>query len=338
VGYCAWVGAAAGIGVSGGLSLVLGEEAILWAIMEGWPHYRALLQARPDMKGNQVETWNGQWLAHRFGPAYNPASPMEGFGIEELLIKQAGGWALPTYSWVGLLLRLAPHLPDTTAYVYSLGQTNRTIGFVPLRLSELRTLKEMAHQLFQLDGLGEHWQLLSEAYETRLGLARACETGAVGLVALEPANLRKVVAAPLGPPKNPAQAIQQEIYQLWLTAMLHNSPTTATTSGQAVPAGPTADQVSDLAKRLAEALLKYAAHEPGKSKGRGKTVYAQLVERVFVASVAPFISQLTVLLNATPAGPEYRDLFLEAVELTQQLSIPRFTLFQALLKFRYAAG
>lgn len=336
-GYCAWLGAAAGIGVSGGLCLALGEEEVLWAIIEGWSHYRAVLEARPQMKGNQVETWNGQWLAHRFGPDYDPARPLEGFAVDALLIQQASGWGLPTHSWVNVLLRLASQLPNTTAYVYSLGQTNRTLGFVPLYLEELKTLPELAHRLFKLDGTGERWPVLAEAYETRVGFARACESGAVGLVALEPANLRKAVAATLGPAKNPAQAIQQDIYQLWLTAMLNSNAPTITTAGYA-SSGPSGPEVEDLAKRLAEALQRYAAHEPGKKKGRGTTAFAQLVQQVFVPSVTPFINQLTVLLNATPAGPEYRDLFMEAVILTQQLSVARFALFQAVLKFRYTAG
>lgn len=334
-GYCAWMGAAAGIGVAGGLSLALGEEEILWALLEGWPHYRALLTARPEMKGNQIETWNGQWLAHRFGPAYNPAQPMKGFPVEEILVQQPGGLALSTHSWVGLLLRLAPHLPDTTAYVYSLGQTNRTVGFVPLHLRELRTLPDIAQRLFTLDGTGEHWQKLSTAYETRLGLGRACEAGSLGLVALEPARLRNALAVVAGPPKNPAQALQHETHKLWLTAMLHN---TTQPAALAAPAGPSGKQITEAAERLAEGLLKYAAHEPGKSKGRGKTKYAQLVQGVFVPGRPAFIRQLTELLEATPASAEYRGLFLDTVQLTQELSGASFTLFQALLKFRYTAG
>ena len=335
-GYYAWIGAAAGIGVSGGLTLALGEEVILWALLEGWTHYRELLRERPEMKGNQIETWNGQWLAHRFGPAYEPAQPMKGFPLEQILVQQPGGQALSTHSWVNLLLMLAPHLPDTTAYVYSLGQTNRTVGFVRLHLSELRTLPELAHRLFTLDGSGADWPKLSAAYETRLGLGRACETGSLGLVALEPTPLRTVIATKLGPPKNPAQALKQETYKLWLTAMLHH---TQSTDATATPTGgPSGQQLTEAAERLAEGLLRYAAHEPGKSKGRGTTKYAQLVQQVFVPSIPAFIRQLTLLLEATPAAPEYRELFLDSVNLTQGLSASSFAMFQALLKFRYTAG
>lgn len=327
--YRAWLGAGLGVGVAGGLCLSFEEPVVIEALLEGWPHYRALLASYPALKGNQVETWNGQWLAHRFSPAYDPTLPLAGLDAPTLLGSRGAGCVLPTHAWVSLLFRLSQVLPDTTAYVYSLGQTNTTVGFVLLRLGEIASLRELAHRLFTLDGSGEQWALLSQAYETRVGLGRACETGVLGLHALEPASLRQALASPPTRARNPTQARQQQLFILWITAMLNSLPAAG---------GPSTAELTAAATRLAESLRSYAAHEPGKQKGRGKTNFMQLVEGAFVSSVPAFIESLTKMLAASPAGADYREVFLEAVTLASELPQPRYKLYQSLLRFNYVAS
>lgn len=324
--FRSWIGAALGVGVAGGLCLLLHDADVLWALCEGWSHYRTLLDQHPQVKGNQVETWNGQWLAHALSSSYDPAQPLAGFDFAGLLDERSGVVAIRSHAWVSLLFHLAQHLPgpQSAAYVYSLGKTNRTVGFIPLRLAEIRTLPQLCHRLFELSGAGERWQVLSETYETRLGFAAACEAGSVGLVALEPAKLRDVAVAAAGPAKTPAAARQQEIYQLWLAAMLHQ---------ESIP-GPTLPEAAD---RLALVLLRYAAHDPGPHKGRGLTKYGQLVEQTFTRSLPGFIKQLTELLKATPEAGDFREEFQDAVALVGELTPARFALFMSLVRFRYVA-
>ena len=326
--YRSWLGAALGIGVAGGLCLLLTDADVLWALCEGWAHYRRLLDQHPQVKGNQVESWNGQWLAHVLSDRYDPNQPLAGFDFAALLDEKGGVMAIRPHPWVALLFALAQHLPgpQATAYVYALGKTNRTVGFIPLRLAEIRTLPQLYHRLFNLSGTGEQWAALSEAYETRLGLAAACEAGSLGLVALEPARLRDAVAAAPGPANSPAAARRQETYQLWLAAMLHQDSPDATPSVT----------LPEAADRLALALLRYAAHEPGTQK-RGITKYERLVEQVFDNSLPGFIRQLTDLLKATPAAAEFREEFMEAVHLVGELAPARFAVFMSLLRFRYVA-
>jgi hypothetical protein len=332
--YCSWLGAALGIGTAGAVTLLLAESSILWALVEGWTHYRALLDEHPNLKGHQIETWNGRWLVHVLSAAYDPTHPLLGFDFAQLLETRGGAPAIVPQHWVPLLVALAQHLPapHVMAYVYALNKTNRTIGFIPLYLAEIRTLPAAYHHLFGLAGTGVGWAALSQAYETRLGLAAACESGSVGLVALEPARLRQYLPVPVSPARTPAQARQQEIYQLWLHAMLRNDQNDQKTPSSAPVSLPEA------ADRLAEALLVFARHETALQRGRGKTENPQLVERVLAAPfLSRFVTQLTEVLAAAPDAAGFRPALEAAVGLVASMPPRQFPLFVALLRFRYVA-
>ena len=64
--YLSWFGASLGIGLQGGISILFAESEILMDLFEGWKVYREALDKTSKLKGNQVNTWNGQWLAHRY--------------------------------------------------------------------------------------------------------------------------------------------------------------------------------------------------------------------------------------------------------------------------------
>lgn len=64
--YLSWIGSGFGVGVQGGLSILFEQEQILMALFEGWRIYREYLERMQGLRGNQINTWNGQWLAHYF--------------------------------------------------------------------------------------------------------------------------------------------------------------------------------------------------------------------------------------------------------------------------------
>ena len=68
--YCSWIGAGLGVGITGGLTILFNNEALLLDIYEGWKCYRQYLEEYPLMKGNQINTWNGRWLVHRYQPDF----------------------------------------------------------------------------------------------------------------------------------------------------------------------------------------------------------------------------------------------------------------------------
>jgi hypothetical protein len=324
--YCSWIGGALGVGVSGGLSLQLDEDDVLWALYESWAHYRTFLEQRPTMKGNQIETWNGHWLAHVFSPEFDPDYPLDDLKIE--LTDTAGTLAMPTREWVQVLFALTRHYParDLMAYVYSLAQTNRTIGFVPLQLRGINKMHELTDKLFlfpeAVQSAGK--DNLMRLYAVHYGFARACQFGAIGLTAIEPAKLRDYLPSAYGPAKPPvvkteAAAIQFAFHQLWILAMLNNQ------------------ELYDTADRLAGALHQFAIRDIGKNAGRGKNNVNQQVEQVFVKHRPAFIEKLGDMLDAVNAASPYRDAFDEAVRQVMLMPVDNFPLFIILTRFRYIA-
>ncbi|MDR2815238.1 MAG: hypothetical protein LBB62_00830, partial [Proteiniphilum sp.] len=126
--YLSWIGGGFGIGVQSGLSMFFENRQILLDLFDGWQIYRDYLNNTPQLRANQINTWNGQWLSHRYNKmtydAHNPTASFNPFGATK-----DGGLEVNTQSWTKVILGIARSFPETleTAYVYSLGQTNITV-------------------------------------------------------------------------------------------------------------------------------------------------------------------------------------------------------------------
>ena len=316
--YCSWIGGALGVGVSGGLTLLLDEDEVLWALYEGWKTYRTLLRQYDSLKGNQIDTWNGRWLTQAFSPYFRPRQPLAGFNFDEALDTKEGSSSIKTQAWVKVLFALAGRYKRRlTAYVYSLAQTNRTIGFVPLELGEVEDMYQLSQRLFQLSPAIRDWQLVTSLYETHYGFARACQLGSIGLAAIEPAKLQDYLPGHDKKInlKTEADRLQLDIYQLWILAMLNNQ------------------ELYNAANRLAGALQQYS----GTAK-QGKMNLDRQVEKVFVKHRPAFIERLTEILEeAKSAASDYTPLFDEAVRQVMLMPVDNFPLFIILVRFRYIA-
>jgi len=83
------------------------------------------------------------------------------------------------------------------AYVYSLGQTNKTIGFIPFSVPAGAIYFEHLQKIvWRNDALSQ-----KNDYENLFGIhiKRACELGTIGLQALEPKGLREFLIRPKCP-------------------------------------------------------------------------------------------------------------------------------------------
>lgn len=311
--YCSWIGGALGIGVSGGLSLLLDEDDVLWTLYEGWPHYRAYLSQRPGLKGNQIDTWNGRWLTHAFDEYFDPNEPTANFHFDRDLVTKDGSSSISTQRWIDVLFALTQRYPNRLmAYVYSLAQTNRTIGFVPLELQQVDDLYQWAQRLFQLSPVVRDWTSLRKLYETQYSFARACEQGSIGLAAIEPAKLREYMPGKDRTPslKTEADRIQLDIYQLWIIAMLSNQA------------------LDDAATSLANALLDFV-----NSDTRGKTTYAQAIKALWTASNRRmFVAALNQMMGK---GAASYDVFDAVVTKSHSIPADQFPFFITLVHFRY---
>jgi len=319
--YASWIGEGLGIGVSGGLVMLVDDNELLWALYEGWAVYRTFLQQTPNVKDKQIETWNGHWLCHRIGKAFNPEDIWEGLQIETA--EAMGKIAIPTNDWSRVIFALAQKYPSRvlTAYCYNLSQTNTTLGFINLHLPEVSEMYELKDAIF----LKESETVLTDKeigeMETFYNFRTACKLGTIGLKALEPDKLRTYM------PKGTVDYAQgkdfkfndeqsffnYQLYKLWIIAMLNKT------------------ELLQLASDVAKALLAYENKD--KENNRGKTTEKQETKEVRDAkNLKEFIEGLTALLSKTTGNA---DTFKSVVEQVLKMPSDNFPLFATLIRFEY---
>jgi hypothetical protein len=311
--YASWIGTALGVGIDGGLSLLIDADEILLALYDGWTMYRKVLDQTPSLKPMQINTWNGQWLTYRIGGDWT----MEGMVP---LSTDKDNVALTTQTWPQLLFALASFYSkepvcELTAYVYALGQTNRTVGFVRLELPKVRYLADLYAEIFTVPE-GMHAKDFERLYETEQSFLSACSTASIGLRALRPKDVFKISRGEI--PKDQmkvdaSKTLSFQIYQTWIIAMLNNK---------------------ELIKRtedIASALLAHAQKDE-----RGKNVCHQRVENALkTQNRRAFTEEITkILLKDSDSAP----LFNEAVNEVMIMTPDNVPLFLTLLRFKYAVA
>ena len=104
--YASWIGDALGIGVQGGFSILFSNKEILLDIFEGWKLYRTSLNETTMLKGNQINTWNGQWLSHYYDPReYDADMPLAGYN--PFNVNKDGIISIDTQTWTKILIGIS---------------------------------------------------------------------------------------------------------------------------------------------------------------------------------------------------------------------------------------
>lgn len=316
--YASWIGAALGLGIAGGISLLIDADDVLLATYDGWHEYRETLNQTDNLKPMQINTWNGQWLAYRFGRNYSPGVSID-LSVKEN--KTSGMYELTTQSWVQILFALAAHYRETqteelVAYVYNLGQTNSTFGFVRLNLPEVRRPVHLYQILFPTPE-GQQPKDFEALYETQFSFIKACEMGDVGLRSIQPEKLQEFMPSRYDSGKIPAKpksnddGITFQIYQTWIIAMLNNK------------------DLLDEAEQVAKAL-----HAFREKATRGKKTHDTLVKNVLSAgSRKKFIDELTSIVEEEG---EEKELLNNLVANIVTMPLRNVPLFLSLLRFKYA--
>ncbi|PVZ08794.1 hypothetical protein [Porphyromonas loveana] len=214
--YLSWIGAGLGVGVEGGLTILFDKPELLLDIFEGWKVYRGFLNTTPKMKGNQINTWNAQWLNKK----YNPIDTSEIINVA--ILEKDGLMGIDTLPWGELLVAISRHFsdPKMMGYVYNIGQTNTTVGFIPFALSPIRNAHQLYVRYFGADKSDEAMRLLGTAH----GFSLACRGGEIGIKALEPKGLKAIMDNGRIPSykTDNEKRIKVQTYQIWLLAMLSN--------------------------------------------------------------------------------------------------------------------
>lgn len=220
--YLSWVGDALGVGVKGGNVISFFNKRILLDIFEGWKYYRQILNGTKKLKGNQVNTWNGQWLTHYYDKIeYDADNPIADFYSYDIN-KENGIMQLKTKSWTDVLINISENFENAQimGYIYKLSNSNMTIGFIPFDLTQIRKPNQFYQKIFGMkDG-----RKVNNLWGTEFGLMAACENGAIGIKAMEPQGLRDYIFGKKIPkaPKGEEQEISFKVYQIWILAMLKN--------------------------------------------------------------------------------------------------------------------
>lgn len=224
--YTSWIGDALGIGVQGGFSIFFSKKEILLDIFKGWKLYRESLNKTSMLKGNQINTWNGQWLSHYYDDrVYDEKMPLAGYNPYNT--NKDGLINIDTQTWTKILIGISRKYDNSQllGYIYSIGQTNTTIGFVPFDLSQIRRPIHLYKKIFGM----HNSRNAEDLWGTALGFKTACTYGGIGIKAMEPKGLRDYVYPkgnkdPKQPktPKNENEQINFNVYKIWILAMLNN--------------------------------------------------------------------------------------------------------------------
>mgnify|MGYP000642695480 CR=1 FL=1 len=320
--YASWVGAALGVGVSGGLNILIDSNEVLLALFDGWYRYREYMAQTPNLKPHQVNTWNGYWITNVFDGFFDPTYPFANRIPDIRTDPSTGAASIGTTSWIKVIFALSEKMPkrSVNTYVYSLSQMNTTIGFVSMELPAVRYLNELYRKISRERGVLST-DSLDTLYDTALGFQKACELGKIGIPALEPKQLREYMPGGSGsnksfkPPKDQDDPIiiTYTIYQTWIIAMLNNQ------------------QLIDLTTKVAATLHGFSSQGD-----RGKKVNSSAVDKLLESkNRREFIEKLADFVESDKVNVDTFDELANTVTLMPTTDIP---LFMALLKLKYAVA
>ncbi len=313
--YLSWIGSGLGIGVAGGYTILFDDAEITLKTYEGWKVYRKYLNDRTleKLRGNQISTWNGQWLSYVLSESYDENYDFSILTSEKIFAIDTEKIEVNTVFWTKLYFSISQLLPESslTGYVYGFGQTNKTIGFITFQFKSGRKLKMIYKHL-----LGEDSTLSIKNFETLFGMhiKRACELGSIGLHALRPDGLVKYMNESKNISfKNDEDKINYFIYKTWLIAMMSKNK----------------EEVTEYTLELARTILRY--RNSGTKNDRKNLVEKELFE---AKSKKGFIEHLTTMVKDL----DEHDLSLikNLKDEIHLMTNEEFGYFSTLLKFDYA--
>lgn len=307
--YSSWIGDALGIGVQGGFSILCSQKQILLDIFRGWKLYRQCLNTTSNLKGNQINTWNGQWLSHFYDTrVYDHQHPLANFNP---FVSKDGIMSLQTQTWTKVLIGITRKSNDAQlmGYIYSIGQTNTTIGFIPFDLTGIRKPIQLYKKLFA----NVNSRNAEELWGTEFGFKTACSAGAIGIKAMEPKGLKTYMGEnPKMPkaPKSEDEIININVYKIWILAMLNNDELW--------------EKSQELAKLLNDASVDNDKAISTKRKNLVENVLSATSKKQFIASATEIVTFVTDI-----------ELFKGFVKEVNSMPTDNVPYFLTLLRFQY---
>lgn len=340
--YYSWIGGSLGVGVAGGLSILFDNAEVLLATFEGWKIYRKFLNNKSIEKlaGNKINSWNGQWLNFYFDEDYFDNPDFSILSDANFFKETKTDIVIETIKWSKLFFNLSRKLANQmlTGYVYSLGQTNKTIGFIPFKFHEAKSVIHIYKKLFgEFDAMEQR-----KDYELLMGIhiKRACELGSIGIQSLEPKDLRKYfhndknikftksvkvkrneseedffLRDQKTKKKQYTELITFRTYKTWLITMITKNK----------------EEVLDYTSEIAKKLSEFRALDKQKSS----TKKGNLLNELFKSSNKKiFLSNLTEILKLEK--DDKKEYLKELRDRVHLMNNEDFGYFVTLLKFDYA--
>lgn len=313
--YSSWIGSGLGIGVAGGYNILINDAQITLETYQGWKFYRKYLNdpTLAKLRGNQINSWNGQWLTYKLGKDFDENFDFSTLEMEKIFKVETTAAEVSTVNWSNLFFSLSNLYPDKTlnAYIYSFGQTNKTIGFIPIYLKAGKRLRDVFSQLFHSEQ-----PFNKKDFQSLFGMhiKRACELGNIGLHALRPESIKKYMeeSKNISFKKEEDNLIYQS-YKTWLIAMISKNK----------------EQITDYTGELAQLIFRYRNSAKG-TKGKN------LIEKDLFGSK----SKRTFIEALTEMVPDIESADLESLKKLKDevhlMTNEEFGYFSTLLKFDYA--
>ena len=196
-------------------------------------------------------------------------------------------------------------------YVYNLGQTNTTIGFIPFSLEHIRRPIQLYAKLFN----AAEGKKAEDLWGTENGFRACCQRGAIGIEAMQPKGMRQYMKVDKDkmvklPKYDDKQVINFHTYQIWLLAMLNS------------------EELWTKSIEFAQTLQSYTE----KSKN-GKTTNSRQIDAVLSATnKKTFIEALTVIASES----DKVDGIAEFAQIINQMPNDNVPYLLTLIRFQYA--
>jgi hypothetical protein len=125
--------------VNGGYCISIMDDDLICEIFKGWYKYRELVDGDIKLKHNKINNWNTIWLLDSCSDKIT-----EEFDFDKFLKvdEKEGGTNFDTQFWAKVIFMLTKKINKDIiiSYVYQLGQQNKTIGFIPIKLNESKKI------------------------------------------------------------------------------------------------------------------------------------------------------------------------------------------------------
>lgn len=307
--FLSWIGGALGIIVKGGISILFSKKEILLDIYKGWKLYRNALNETYLLEGNKVNSWNGQWLSHYYdNREFEESNPWANF--KPYISDKSGIISIGTQSWTKLLIGITRRYDNVQlmGYIYSIGQTNTTIGFIPFDLSGIRKPIRLYKKIF-----GDINSRNAESlWGTEYGFKTVCSAGVIGIKAMEPKGLKAYIENKKKPktPKDEEETVNFNVYKIWILAMLNN------------------EELWDKSIELAELLSKASVNKEKEKSTKPKN----LVDNVLAATnKKQFVTAATDIATIVCDTSKFKEIVKE-IHCMPTDNVPYFL---TLVRFQY---